>query len=89
LTAQNVDLIYTTEFRGQFTLEVDEAGWTGLLYESPPEHYEAAGENPDNPAKIPLLRISPDGETDQVVISPVSTLPNNRFLKRKYRKSKR
>jgi Domain of unknown function (DUF4263) len=82
VTNEDVDLHSTERFRGKFTFVTQESGWTSILYELHPDQYVAAGEDPNNPPKIPLLRISPDG--DQLIISPVSTIPNDRFLKPKY-----
>jgi hypothetical protein len=61
---------------------IDQIEWMTVFYELSADRYEAAGEDPNNPRKIPLLRISPCGS--QLVISPVKTFAGEDFLKPKY-----
>ena len=83
-TEESIDLRYQGRIKGKFSFLREQSGWTTILYELSPQRWEDAGEHPNSPSKIPLLRVSPDG--NRLVISPVTTLPNARFLKQKYPK---
>jgi hypothetical protein len=87
LPSRYVNLSDPDTIKGEFTFVRENTGWTTILYEFSADRYEAAGEDPNNPTKISLLRISPDDpEVQRLVIYPVNTLPNNRFLQPKYDK---
>jgi hypothetical protein len=82
LATQFSDLRDADEIKGRFELMVDETEWMTVLYELSRDRYEAAGKDPNNPSRVPLLRISPNG--GQLVISPVKTFGGENFLKPKY-----
>jgi hypothetical protein len=85
LASRYVYLSNPDPHEGKFDFVRENTGWTTILYELSAGRYEAAGEDANHPTKIPLLRISPgEPEVHQIVISPVNTVPNSRFLQPKY-----